>query len=230
MRYIGGCRLTTSRSQIPVVLEAFFCSFLPESRFECDSEWTIFLEKIIWKKPTVWNLSSKLSLYFQLCCDSQICRCRGKKKLCTHLEFWHKTIKASHSAQSALFLSHQHVKKQDASSSEGGGGDDDGVGLVWEADRWAIDLPQHITPAPFTEAVTSPADWCADNWAVTRVFMFLLQVSPDFSYCIVFYFNTIYNKGHPDVYLCQYPARLLSGRQRDANSCTGHDRPLACLA
>lgn len=134
-------------------------------------------------------------------------------------------ITASHSAQSALFLSHQHVKNQDASSSEGGGGDGDGGGLVCEADRWAIDLPQHITPAPFTQPITSPADWCADNWAVAKVFMFLLQPPLDFSYCIVFYFNTVYNKGHPDVYLCQYPARLLSGRQRDANSC---DRPLAC--
>lgn len=141
---------------------------------------------------------------------------------------WNDTIKASHSAQSALFLSHQHVKKEDASSSVGGGGDDDDGGLVWDADRWAIDLPQHITPAPFTEPITSPADWCADNWAVARVFMFLLWLAPDFSYCIVFYFNTIYNKGHPDVYLCQYSARRLSGRQRDANSCTRHDRPLAC--
>lgn len=43
------------------------------------------------------------------------------------------TIKPSHSAQSALFLSHQHVKKQGASSSVGDGGDgddDDGDGLV----------------------------------------------------------------------------------------------------
>ncbi len=39
-------------------------------------------------------------------------------------------IKALYSAQSVLFLSHQHVKKQDASTSEGGGGDDNGGGLV----------------------------------------------------------------------------------------------------
>lgn len=39
------------------------------------------------------------------------------------------TIKALYSARSALFSSHQHVKKQDASSSNGGGGDDDGVDL-----------------------------------------------------------------------------------------------------
>lgn len=141
-----------------------------------------------------------------------------KKKICVHIRYFDRKRCESHA-------SHQHVKNQDASSSEGGGGDGDGGGLVCEADRWAIDLPQHITPAPFTQPITSPADWCADNWAVAKVFMFLLQPPLDFSYCIVFYFNTVYNKGHPDVYLCQYPARLLSGRQRDANSC---DRPLAC--
>lgn len=173
------------------------------------------------------KLCSRLALYLKCQHDGQICTCSQKKKsvytsvILTESD----AIKASHSAQSALFLSHQHVKNQDASSSEGGGGDGDGGGLVCEADRWAIDLPQHITPAPFTQPITSPADWCADNWAVAKVFMFLLQPPLDFSYCIVFYFNTVYNKGHPDVYLCQYPARLLSGRQRDANSC---DRPLAC--
>lgn len=113
-------------------------------------------------------------------------------------------------------------------ASVGGEGDDDGGGLVWGVDCWAIDLPKHITPAPFTEPITTPADWCADNWAVARVFMFLLQLVPDFRNCIVFYFNTIYNKGHPDVYLCQYSARLLSERKRDVNSCSRHDRPQAC--
>lgn len=38
-------------------------------------------------------------------------------------------MKALYSAQSALFLSHQHVKKQDVSSSVGDGSDDDGGGL-----------------------------------------------------------------------------------------------------
>jgi len=81
----------------------------------------------------------------------------------------------------------------------GGGG-----GLVWGADRRAIDLPHHITPAPFTE----PADWCVDNWAVAGVSMLLRSPAPDVSHCIVFYFNTIYNKGHLDVYSCQYSASL----------------------
>lgn len=113
-------------------------------------------------------------------------------------------------------------------NSLGGGGGDDSDRPVWAEHRWAIDLPQHKAPASFTEPITSPTDWCADNWAVTGVFMFLLQLVPDFRNCIVFYFNTIYNKGHPDVYLCQYSARLVSGRQGDANSCTSHDRLLAC--
>lgn len=88
---------------------------------------------------------------------------------------------------------------------EGGWGG--GRGLVSRVDRGAIDPPHHIAPAPFTEAITSPADWCVDNWAVTGVFMFLPELAPDCSNCIVFYFNAIYNKGHPDVYLCQYSAR-----------------------
>lgn len=52
--------------------------------------------------------------------------------------------------------------------------------------------------------------------------------APDFRNCIVFYFKSIYNKRHPDVHVCQYSARRLSGRQSDANSCTRHDRLLAC--
>lgn len=98
--------------------------------------------------------------------------------------------------------------------------------MVWGADRWAIDLAQHISPAPFTEPITSPAGWCVDNWAVAGVPMFVLQPRSDGSYCTAFYFNTIYNKGHPDVYLCQYPSRPLSSMIE--RLCIGHDWPLAC--
>lgn len=40
----------------------------------------------------------------------------------------------------------------------GGEDDDDSDGLVEEEDRWAIDPVEHITPAQFTESITSPAD------------------------------------------------------------------------
>lgn len=119
-------------------------------------------------------------------------------------------IKPSHSAQMALIQSQQHVTGERASSSLGGWRWGWWRWMGRKADRWAIDLPQRISPAPFTEPITSPADWCVDNWAVAVVSMFLLQPDSDTSYCIVFYFNTIYNKGHPDAYLCQYPSRLLS--------------------
>lgn len=114
------------------------------------------------------------------------------------------------SLNSALFLRYQHVRKTDHQQLRGGawGGEGEdgggGGGPVWEADHWGIDRAPDITPAPFTQPITTPADWCAANWAVSRVFMFSLQLVSRFRKCIVFYFNTIYSKGHPDVYLCQY--------------------------
>lgn len=74
------------------------------------------------------KLCSKPALYFSMMHRSADTK---KKSVYTSLILTQNdTIKALYSAQSALFLSHQHVKKQDASSAVGGGGDDDGSGLV----------------------------------------------------------------------------------------------------
>lgn len=168
----------------------------------------IHLLLFMWGNTAIFR-SSRGDLYlplpnilisFSWCPDLRILM---KRKM--HVQKWHQS-----SAQSALTRSHQHVRGEQASGSEGGWRWQWWRWMVWGGNRWAIDLPQHISAAPFTEPITSPAAWCVDNWAVARVSMFLLQPDSDTSYCIVFYFNTIYNKEHPAMYLCQYPSRRLS--------------------
>lgn len=127
----------------------------------------------------------------------------------------------SHSAPSALFLSHQHVKEQDASSSVGGGG----LG-------GAGDLSPEWTAGPSIHRTTSLRLHLQKQSHPLLIDVWIIELSPGFS-CfsrsslrtavIVLYF-TLTPFTTKDILMCicvNILPGLLSGRRRDADSRTG---------